>query len=195
MGGLHDLNDASEQQGSAGYNLARIFEAINKALGNMDANRQAREEETLHLLAEDVPHAASVGHPFKSSGADGLFERREQLPSPLDQASKKNLTDYAHDLIATKRIVKCAPEKGGKSKVWLDVPNGPFALGIGQIVPGHYEGIRLVMISIPGFHGNSFPAAMGFVSVPNLFVRIPGFPNSHGNVPGFLGVKLRIHAG
>lgn len=95
----------------------------------------------LEVLVIAVATAATAGHPFQHTGRHGLYERREQLPQALRTLSKRDCETFGRKLLNEGRIVKCAPATGGKSKIWLDVPDGPFAKAEGVLLPGHYEAV------------------------------------------------------
>jgi phage/plasmid primase-like uncharacterized protein len=107
----------------------------------LDSATKGNTPAILDLLVVAIADAASAGHPFQATGTQGLYERREQLPMGLRDVSKRDFESYGRTLLDAGRVVKCAPERGGKSKVWLDVPNGPFSSGVGELLPGNYEGI------------------------------------------------------
>lgn len=60
------------------------------------------------------------------------------MPAELRGLSKHLLDQYAQRLLEAKRLVLCIA-KGSTSKKWLDVPDGDFALGLGQFATGATE--------------------------------------------------------
>jgi len=95
--------------------------------------------ELLDLLERAVAQAAEQGLPFQHTGRHGLFEKRERLPEKLRTRSKHVLDGLGRQLLDTRRIDKYRPASGGKSEVWLDVPTGPFAQGVGELSNGEFE--------------------------------------------------------
>lgn len=109
---------------------------------NADLASAARENvpallESLELACAD---AARRGQPFTRTGANGLFARRQELPAMLKGISRHQLENAAQKLLDAQRLVLCI-SKGSTSKKWLDVPDGDFALGIGEIAKGATEKI------------------------------------------------------
>lgn len=92
----------------------------------------------LKLLTQVVEHAAEQGHPFQHTGKFGLYERREMLPEALRSIGKHKLEWVARVLLDEKKIAKYRA-LGSKAEVWLDVPTGNFAQGIGGLEHGDYE--------------------------------------------------------
>jgi hypothetical protein len=82
-----------------------------------------------------IADAANRGQPYCMSGENGIENRKHELPSELREYGRKVITKTIEKLLSEKRIFKCIA-KGQKTKKYLDVPGGPFALGIGDIVTG-----------------------------------------------------------
>lgn len=98
----------------------------------------------LDALEIAIAEAAKQGHPFQHTGRHGLFELRERLPEILRTLGEKSLRRAGRELLDSGRVGKYRPAKGGKSEVWLDVPTGDFALGIGELAVG-----QLIMVDNP----------------------------------------------
>lgn len=116
-------------------NEAGLLEVRNEQL------RSAARERTpalLDSLAAACAEAAQRGQPFTKTGANGLFTRRQELPAELRSLARHPLETYAQRLLEAKRLVLCIA-KGSTSKKWLDVPDGDFALGMGQFAIGATE--------------------------------------------------------
>lgn len=92
----------------------------------------------LALLIKVIAHAAAAGHPFQHTGKFGLFERREMLPASLRTTGRDKLEWMGRVLLDEKKVAKYRAG-GSKSEVWLDVPSGIFAQGIGTLEHGDYE--------------------------------------------------------
>ncbi|GAB6036164.1 hypothetical protein JCM15519_07230 [Fundidesulfovibrio butyratiphilus] len=95
----------------------------------------------LKLLVRAIEHAAAQGHPFQHSGRYGLYERREMLPESLRAFGKDKLLWLGRVLLDENKIAKYRAA-GSKAEVWLDIPTGPFAQGIGTLEHGDYEGLN-----------------------------------------------------
>ncbi len=107
---------------------------------NEDLRSAARDNvpAMLDALADAVADAAKRGQPFTKTGANGLFTRRQELPAMLAGISRHQFEEAAQRLLDDKRLVLCI-SKGSTSKKWLDVPDGDFALGVGEITRGAAE--------------------------------------------------------
>lgn len=86
------------------------------------------------LLRDVVADAARDGKPYTKTGQSGLYERRATMPVEL-RISRRALTGLAEELLESGMIVSCLGPKATTVK-WLDVPNGPFALGQGTFKEG-----------------------------------------------------------
>lgn len=100
------------------------------------AEARGTEDGALVALENDIAQAARDGRPFTHTGVTGVFNRRSELtPTILDHwASKHGLESLVRRLLDDGRIVKCSV--GKVVARYLDVPSGPFASGVGEIVQG-----------------------------------------------------------
>ena len=104
--------------------------------GSADLRASAPVQEDVHnLLASAIAAAAEAGQPYTKTGANGLFERRASLPAELHGISKTRFSKAVDALLERGRIVQ-AMASGSSTVKWLDVPGGPFALGIGEFKVG-----------------------------------------------------------
>lgn len=103
--------------------------------------KRQEEERLLGLLTEAIASAAIQGHPFQHTGKQGLFEKRERLPKSLRELGRHALERLGRLLLDAKKIDKYRPAKGGSVEQWLDVPGGPFALGVGILELGEFENV------------------------------------------------------
>lgn len=94
-------------------------------------------ESELARLVDAIAQAASAGRPFKRRvrSEAGLGGRHEELPEPLRHWSERRLERAVSALLEDGRIVAALAGSGGVSR-WLDVPDGPFARGVGEFAPG-----------------------------------------------------------
>lgn len=90
---------------------------------------------TLTLLVEEIAQKARDGHPYTRTGRNGLFSRRASMAEPLNKVSKHEFEEACGELLEQQRLVLCVAS-GSKDHKWLDVPEGPFAMGIGEFVTG-----------------------------------------------------------
>lgn len=89
----------------------------------------------LGALIVTVQSAAEEGHPFKKTGRSGLFEQQDRLPDELRGVGKHRIHALVDEALAVEKIVR-ASAKGEKVADWLDVPGGPFAIGLGTFTVG-----------------------------------------------------------
>ncbi|OSM04467.1 AAA family ATPase [Magnetofaba australis] len=89
----------------------------------------------LQILEQTIEKAAANGQPFTKTGGNGLHERRSELPAELLGVSRNKIVSMVDALLTTGRLVLCMAE-GSTIKKWLDVPQGEFALGVGQFQLG-----------------------------------------------------------
>jgi hypothetical protein len=101
-----------------------------------DLKKKADQDDRfLELIIDSVTALAQAGRPLTHTGANGIFKRRAELPEKLRDVSRYVLETLISQLLEDQRIVKCLAS-GSKTVQWLDVPNGPFALGQGVFVEG-----------------------------------------------------------
>lgn len=103
--------------------------------------KRQEEERLLALLIDAIASAAVQGHPFQHFGKQGLYEKRERLPKSLRDIGRNALERLGRLLLDAKKIDKYRPAKGGSVEQWLDVPGGPFALGVGTLELGEFENV------------------------------------------------------
>ena len=96
-----------------------------------------QNDQLLELLEQDIANAAADGFPFVRSGTgeNSLYSRIHELSSPLQECGRRKLESLAQNLIEDNRVKKCRA-KGSKQTQWLDVPGGPYDLGIGEFPEG-----------------------------------------------------------
>ena len=86
-------------------------------------------------LVTAIAEAAESAQPFTKTGANGLFERRAELPAVLQNVGRRRLAPLVDKLLVEGRIVLAIPI-GGTTKNRLDIPNGPIAAATHRIQPG-----------------------------------------------------------
>ncbi|MBF0148363.1 MAG: AAA family ATPase, partial [Magnetococcales bacterium] len=99
------------------------------------AIRVDRNDDLMQSLVAAVAKAAASGQPFTKSGANGLYDRRSELPGELVKFSKHRISEAVESLLAAGKLVQCMAQ-GSHIKKWLDVPDGEFALGVGDFQRG-----------------------------------------------------------
>lgn len=100
-----------------------------------------RSQDTLEALVEAVKVAAEAGQPFNKTGGSGLDARKNELPTPLKSFGKHSLERLADKALRDGLLVTTV-RPGSSIKSALDVPDGPFALGTGEVVTGAYDAAR-----------------------------------------------------
>jgi hypothetical protein len=88
----------------------------------------------LAALIVAVEGAAVSGQPFTKTGNTGLFAMRERLPLELRGISRHRLEGLAATAVENGSIMLCLAS--GTTAKWLDVPGGPFAIGLGNFRKG-----------------------------------------------------------
>src|SRR5262249_7399898 len=95
------------------------------------------ESELKKMLVACIAAAALDGHPFTYSGEAGVYRNRQRLPAPFHTMGDKKLRAMLDEMLeARPQIIVKGRTKGSSVEKWLDVPGGPFALGIGELAPG-----------------------------------------------------------
>ena len=98
------------------------------------------QAELCQMLVDNIKTEAERGQPFTKTGTNGLVsDQRYRLYPELQELGRNRLDELTEHLLENGLIVKCIANGGGKSQKWLDVPNGPFAMGTGEIVAGGSE--------------------------------------------------------
>jgi len=87
-------------------------------------------------LRAAIAHAALEGFPYTKTAGNGVYERRFELPEPLNGLSKHRLVSMVDELLQGGQLVQAVAE-GSKVAKWLDVPTGPLAQGDGDFEEGH----------------------------------------------------------
>jgi len=87
-------------------------------------------------LRAAIAHAALEGFPYTKTAGNGVYERRFELPEPLNGLSKHRLVSMVDELLQVGQLVQAVAE-GSKVAKWLDVPTGPLAQGDGDFEEGH----------------------------------------------------------
>jgi hypothetical protein len=104
--------------------------------------RAPNMSDQLGALIAAIGRAAADGQPFTKTGQNGLYERREVLPTELKKVSKHKFGNLVQTLLDSRSIVQAMAD-GSKVIKWLDVPDGNFAKGIGQFRVGAARGDTL----------------------------------------------------
>ncbi|MCP4230197.1 MAG: hypothetical protein GY771_08620 [bacterium] len=95
-------------------------------------------DDAKQLLVDDIQRLAYSGQPFTIRGAqDGIVNRRNELSAELRaKPGRDTIIRYVKELIEEGTVKLCIHT--GKTR-FLDVPNGPFATGTGEIRRGGNE--------------------------------------------------------
>ncbi len=104
----------------------------------LDERRTAAAElsETLVTL---IARAAENGHPFTHTGGNGVYRQRHRLATVFHDVTRKRIEALVQELLNESVLVK-GKASGSKEDKWLDVPDGPFAKGVGEFVLGADKG-------------------------------------------------------
>nr|CRH06060.1 Putative TOPRIM domain protein [Candidatus Magnetococcus massalia] len=102
----------------------------------MDLERLgSKQPELMDLLITAIGKAASGGQPYTKTGGNGLYDRRSELPDKLSSIGRDKLVHMTDLLLQLGKIVLCVAGDS-KLKKYLDVPDGEFAVGVGQFQVG-----------------------------------------------------------
>ena len=95
------------------------------------------DAELLKTLVASCADYAAAGMPFTHTGVSGLYAGREDLPEPLSAMSKVRLARLGDAALEGGLLVKAKTGAGSGPPKWLDVPDGPLALGADiELPPG-----------------------------------------------------------
>lgn len=95
----------------------------------------SERQEQMAALAFAIGEAARAGAPFTRTGASGLKEQSYRLPAAFRDMGRPRLLRLCEDALE-RQIIVSALAKGSTTTKWLDVPGGPFALGVGEFALG-----------------------------------------------------------
>ena len=95
----------------------------------------------LSQLEEAIGQAALDGKPYTKTGKNGVYDRREEMPSNLRKIGRNRLQYMVQELLNADRARQCSAGKSG-SVQWLDLPGGPFYRGEGAFAPGALKSRR-----------------------------------------------------
>jgi len=108
-----------------------LLVVVDEALRNTRTSKQ----ELFEALIDDIRRGALNGRPFTSTGATGMYERKEELSFEIKELGKHSFETMTKELLDSGKIVKCVAS-GSKIPKWLDIPDGPFCIGMGKFEPG-----------------------------------------------------------
>ena len=83
-----------------------------------------------------IKEAARNGNPFTVTGEDGFIAREGELPPELKGVSQSTFRRYVSELIDDRKIVRARLKENTGQAKYLDVPDGPFAHGFGELRAG-----------------------------------------------------------
>jgi hypothetical protein len=99
-------------------------------------SHKPRVEDLLRFLRDAIQKAAVQGQPYTKTGVNGVFSRKSELVPALHDVSKHKFTALVDELLERELVVQ-AMASGSRSVKWLDVPDGPFAVGDAEFCHGH----------------------------------------------------------
>ena len=100
--------------------------------------RRTGAAELSEALVASIAKAAESGHPFTHYGGAGVYRQRHRSPLAFHDVGRDPLQNMIQTLLNEGVLVK-GMAAGAKEDKWLDVPNGPFAKGIGEFALGADE--------------------------------------------------------
>jgi hypothetical protein len=87
------------------------------------------EEGLLKLLVEFCGQCAAAGLPYAHTGHAGLWNGKADLPEPLSALSRHKLEALAREALDKGLLVKARTERTQGAPKYLDLRDGPLALG------------------------------------------------------------------
>ena len=90
----------------------------------------------LRSLVQIIKLAAQKGNPFTVTGEDGFVAREGEMPPELKGVSQSTFRRYVSELIDDRKIVRARLKENTGQAKYLDVPEGPFAHGYGELRAG-----------------------------------------------------------
>ena len=98
------------------------------------------DEDIIQMLVNDIARAAENGRPFtKASNTNSVYARRHELEGQLKKMGRDKLFKYV-DRALDDGLLVVANYKNTVAK-FLDVPDGLFGRGLGEISPGYMDNI------------------------------------------------------
>jgi len=92
------------------------------------------------MLVTAVIQAAEDGQPFTHTGNSGVFKQRNRLPVVFHDMGRNKIEKLVQDLLnARPPVLVKGMSDGSKELKWLDVPDGPFARGVGHFTHGAHR--------------------------------------------------------
>ena len=92
------------------------------------------------MLVTAVIQAAEDGQPFTHTGNSGVFKQRNRLPVVFHDMGRNKIEKLVQDLLnARPAVLVKGMSDGSKELKWLDVPDGPFARGVGHFTHGAHR--------------------------------------------------------
>lgn len=111
----------------------------------VDVTEQLKEsrlpvEDLSEMLVTAVIQAAEDGQPFTHTGNSGVFKQRNRLPVVFHEMGRNKIEKLVQDLLnARPAVLVKGMSDGSKELKWLDVPDGPFARGVGHFTHGAHR--------------------------------------------------------
>ena len=123
--------------GPVGWGLRTFIRDDNGLLMDrtQEVKLQLSRKDLRKTLIEAITEAALAGQPFAKTGDAGLYKQRDKLPEALMGLGRDRLEGLAQELLENGDLVR-AIAKGSPTAKWLDVPDGPFASGVGEFQKG-----------------------------------------------------------
>jgi hypothetical protein len=86
-------------------------------------------------MMEAIKKAALAGRPFSNDGTpSSAFKRKHELPESMQGLDRAAIDKITSDLLGMGSVKACIYR--GAAPRWLDVHNGPFDKGLGEIIQG-----------------------------------------------------------
>lgn len=101
-------------------------------------SNKTKDDDIIEMLVHDIAKAAENGRPFmKTSNTNSVYARRHELSEKLRKIGRDKLFRFV-DKALNDGLVVISNYKSMVAK-YLDIPEGPFGRGIGEIIPGYID--------------------------------------------------------
>ena len=94
------------------------------------------KDSNLDLMEKVIAWSAEAGHPFTNTRGNGVYDNRDRLPKQLRNLGRKELDSLVSTLLYEGRIGKYRMKNGTGRAQWLDIDDGVFGRGLGEISKG-----------------------------------------------------------
>ncbi|MDB5318321.1 MAG: hypothetical protein JWO24_4165 [Rhodospirillales bacterium] len=129
LGKLIKANHADAPVGALQLFSRQMLSGHLKDMTRRLAGEGMNDTELLTILVDACAESAAAGMPFSYSGIAGLWNQRTDLPEAISTLSKPRMEKLGTAALALRVLVKTRTTFTQGTPNYLDVPEGPLALG------------------------------------------------------------------